>query len=85
MLEFDTLVLPLDPEAQQMLEAKGREGWILVPGTVPRVIYQICRPVQQQQPMPRARGSGCYASTSLPSASSTRMGTRWSATECMEP
>lgn len=58
MLEFDTLVLPLDPEAQHMLEAKGREGWILVPGTVPRVIYQICRPVQQQQPIAESKGFG---------------------------
>jgi hypothetical protein len=50
MLEFDTLVVPLDANVQQALEAKAQEGWMLVPGTVPRAIYQICRPLQQQQP-----------------------------------
>jgi hypothetical protein len=56
MLEFDTLVVPLDPNVQQTLEAKGREGWMLVPGTTPRVIYQICRPIQQ--PMSENKGFG---------------------------
>lgn len=56
MLEFDTLVLPLDPNSQQVLEAKGREGWILVPGTSPLVIYQVCRPIQQ--PMAENKGFG---------------------------
>jgi hypothetical protein len=58
MLEFDTLVLPLDANVQQALEAKGREGWMLVPGTTPRVIYQICRPIQQAQPMAENKGFG---------------------------
>jgi hypothetical protein len=56
MLEFDTLVVPLDANVQQTLEAKGREGWMLVPGTTPRVIYQICR--QIQQPMSENKGFG---------------------------
>jgi hypothetical protein len=46
MLEFDILILPLDPSIQQALEAKTKEGWMLVPGTQPRALYQICRPVQ---------------------------------------
>lgn len=56
MLEFDTLVVPLDPNTQQLLEAKGKEGWMLVPGTTPRVIYQICR--QLQQPLAENKGFG---------------------------
>jgi hypothetical protein len=57
MLEFDTLVVPLDANVQQTLEAKGREGWMLVPGTTPRVIYQICRPIQTQ-PLAENKGFG---------------------------
>ncbi len=58
MLEFDTLVVPLDANVQQALEAKAQEGWMLVPGTVPRAIYQICRPLQQQQPQAESKGFG---------------------------
>ena len=50
MLEFDVLILPLNDDLQNQLKAKADDGWILVPGTIPRGIYQICRPIQQQAP-----------------------------------
>ena len=55
MLEFQTLVLSLnDPNLQSTLEQMERDGWIMVPGVAPQVIYVICRTLQQ----PQASGAG---------------------------
>jgi len=56
MLEFDVLVVPLDANVQAAIQAKATEGWMLVPGTVPHAIYQICRPMQQ--PLAAHKGFG---------------------------
>ena len=42
-VEFDTVVIPLDGDVQAALEAKAREGWMLVPGIKPLGIWQVCR------------------------------------------
>ena len=55
-LEFDMLVLRLDPNVQPTLEAKGKEGWIIVPGTTPIVVYNLCRPAVDQ-PMADMKGT----------------------------
>ena len=55
-LEFDMLVLRLDSNAQPTLEAKGKEGWITVPGTTPLVVYNLCRPTVDQ-PMADMKGT----------------------------
>jgi hypothetical protein len=58
MLEFDMLMLPLDANIQEELKTRSEQGWIMVPGTKPQVIYQICRPIQQQQAQAEVHGFG---------------------------
>lgn len=55
-LEFGTLILQLGPDLQAALEAKGKEGWIIVPGTIPLVVYNICRPVVGQESQLNVQG-----------------------------
>ena len=56
MLEFDMLMIPIDQNTQSAIQAKIAEGWMLVPGTTPRALYVICRPLQQ--PMTEHKGFG---------------------------
>jgi hypothetical protein len=42
--EFDTKTIPLDEKLHDTLEELQREGWQVVPGTVPVVVYSLTRP-----------------------------------------
>jgi hypothetical protein len=48
-LEFAQLVVPLDGNLEATLQAKVKDGWGLIPGSVPIVSYQLFRPIQQTQ------------------------------------
>lgn len=45
-LEFSQLVVPLDGNLETTLQAKIKEGWAMIPGTLPIVSYQLFRPMQ---------------------------------------
>jgi hypothetical protein len=56
MLEFQTVILSLhDPDLPGRLKQLETDGWIMVPGVPPQVIYVICRPAGQETMM---RGEG---------------------------
>ena len=57
IVEHQLLVLPLDDKLQQTLEAKGKEGWQILAGTQPHVIYQVVRQAVQQ-PLAEHAGFG---------------------------
>ncbi len=82
MLEFDVLILPLNDDLQNQLKAKAEEGWILVPGTIPRGIYQICRRSSSKlRPKRRCLALASSVWMSPKFGSSTKTATASSATE----
>lgn len=44
MLEFTLVMLPLDGDLQSRLDQLTAQRYIQVPGTMPQVIYMLCRP-----------------------------------------
>ena len=54
--EYQHACLPLDQDLQQKLEVLAREGWALVPGTVPVGLYFLQRQEQTAQAMELTMG-----------------------------